>query len=309
MRAEPTPSNSSPAVSARRLVVAILLLAAIPAAAGGLLDRGLEHLGLSRLETANAAYLEKARQRTLSGFLLLSAIKSSLAMLEGSTVGIGFNLQVGDLVQSVYDYVDIAWKAVLAGGTALVILKLLLQVLDMLDHWILALLLATSLATLAIGWWLPYQDWLRRILRSAAFACGLLCLAFYLLVPATLAGAMAVSDSITRPMIESAYRELDQLKQDFASQGRDRFYDLQKQAPGQKEPGVWELKDHFLKLKQRLEDFANFIEVKARSLAALTFRLTAGYIFDCIVFPLTLFFCLWPLSRAAWRLILHNSEP
>ncbi len=293
----------------RRLLLVALLLAAIPAAAGGILDRGLEHLGLSRLATANALYLEKAQQRTLSGFLLLSAIKSSLAMLEGSTVGIGFSLQVGDLVQSVYDYVDIAWKAVLAGGTAIIILRLLLEAMALLDHWALALLLATGLALAAVRWWLPYRDWLRRGLRTACLACGLLCLGLYLVIPATLAGAMAVSDLITRPVIESAYQELDQLKQDLDVKGGDHWNQLPRRVPARQEPGFWDFKDRFLKLKQRLETFARLLEAKARSMAFLTFRLTAGYVFDCIVFPLAVMICLWPASKAAFHLLLRNWEP
>ena len=87
----------------------------------------------------NHRYLDESYDRALEGFLVLSAVKSGLAVIEGSEVGIGFSLEVGDLVQSVYDYVNIAWKTVLAGGTILLITRLALDGVTLVDHWVLAL--------------------------------------------------------------------------------------------------------------------------------------------------------------------------
>lgn len=54
-------------------------------------------------------------ERQSGSFLLVSTLKSSLAMIEGSDIGIGFRLEVGDLVQSTYDLVDFTWKILLYG--------------------------------------------------------------------------------------------------------------------------------------------------------------------------------------------------
>jgi hypothetical protein len=54
-------------------------------------------------------------QRQSVSFLLVSTLKSSLAMIEGSDIGIGFSLEVGDIVQSTYDLVDFTWKILLFG--------------------------------------------------------------------------------------------------------------------------------------------------------------------------------------------------
>lgn len=54
-------------------------------------------------------------ERQSASFLLVSTLKSSLAVIEGSDVGIGFRLEVGDLVQSTYDLVDFTWKMLLYG--------------------------------------------------------------------------------------------------------------------------------------------------------------------------------------------------
>lgn len=54
-------------------------------------------------------------ERQTASFLLVSTLKSSLAVIEGSDVGIGFRLEVGDLIQSTYDLVDFTWKMLLYG--------------------------------------------------------------------------------------------------------------------------------------------------------------------------------------------------
>ena len=54
-------------------------------------------------------------ERQSASFLLVSTLKSSLAMIEGSDIGIGFRLQVGDIIQSTYDLVDFTWKMLLYG--------------------------------------------------------------------------------------------------------------------------------------------------------------------------------------------------
>lgn len=54
-------------------------------------------------------------ERQTASFLLVSTLKSSLAMIEGSDVGFGLRIEVGDIVQSTYDLVDFTWKMLLYG--------------------------------------------------------------------------------------------------------------------------------------------------------------------------------------------------
>ena len=54
-------------------------------------------------------------ERESASLLMVSTLKSSLAMIEGSDVGIGLRVEVGDIVQSTYDLVDFTWKMLLYG--------------------------------------------------------------------------------------------------------------------------------------------------------------------------------------------------
>ena len=99
--------------------IAFLLFVGIIFAVTGHIDRFLGSFGLAKINQLNEHYLEESFDKAFRGFLVLSAIKSGVAVLEGSEVGLGFNLEVGDIVQSIFDYVDTAWKTTLAAATVL----------------------------------------------------------------------------------------------------------------------------------------------------------------------------------------------
>ena len=66
----------------------------------------------------------ETNQRT---FLIFSAIKATLAVIEGSTIGVGIQAEVGDLIQPVYDYVDYFWNIFLVSFVVMGFYKILLE--------------------------------------------------------------------------------------------------------------------------------------------------------------------------------------
>lgn len=268
----------------KRLIIVTGLLAAILLSATGLFDRALEAGGLKHLSRTNGRYLDNAFDKSLSGFLLLSSIKSGLAVVEGSEVGVGFSLQLGDVVQPVYDYVDIAWKAALAGGSIIVGMELALQGLDLLAHWVLTGVLLVLLLELLAGWYLPgwrrLQSGFKEMIRFGTSVT----LAFYLLLPLSVTAAAALSNIITRPVIEASHEELKQIDRQIRPQevNQEALADMAKE--GLSEPPS---------LKTRLNDTAagigmliTFLKIETEKVAAMSVKLIAAYIFDCILFPL-----------------------
>jgi len=71
--------------------------------------------------------IDETLERDTLTFLVITGIKTSLAMIEGSNVGVGFELQVGDVVQPAYDYVDFFWRAFLYAFMVLGFYQLLLE--------------------------------------------------------------------------------------------------------------------------------------------------------------------------------------
>ena len=70
------------------LVISLALVGGIILSATGHLGNAVNRFGLASISEANEAYLKDSFDKALQGFLALSAIKSSLAVLEGSEVGV-----------------------------------------------------------------------------------------------------------------------------------------------------------------------------------------------------------------------------
>jgi hypothetical protein len=267
----------------KRCSLVIALICAVGLTAIGLLDRGLDMCGLRYLSQANDRYLDAAFQKSLSGFLLLSSIKSGLAVVEGSEVGVGFSLELGDVVQPVYDYVDMAWKAALAGGSILVGMQLALKGLKLVDHWVLAGVLLLVLLQFIAIWWCPRWRRLRDGLRGAVRFGTSVTVALYLLLPLSVTAAAFLSDHITRPMLEASHEELKRIDAEIRPRHLDQEVLADMAKEGLSGPS----------LKTRLADTAagvkmliTFLKTRTETVAALAFRLIAAYIFDCILFPL-----------------------
>jgi len=103
--------NDERAATARR---AAAVGAVVLGAAAVLLPRWVAPwLGFELVLDAAGERVGASLERNSVSFLSLSGIKAVMASIEGSAVGVGFHLQIGDLIQPAYDYVDFVWHAFL----------------------------------------------------------------------------------------------------------------------------------------------------------------------------------------------------
>ena len=266
-------------------LVMLIAVGGIVLAGTGILDQALDRIGLGALQSVNQRYLEESYDRALDGFLVLSAIKSGLAVIEGSEVGIGFSFQVGDLVQSVYDYVHIAWKTVLAGGTILLITRMALESVALLDHFILALgFLALFLVAGAQGFF-PGRQGIATFFKSLTVACGCVAICLYLVLPLAVWGASGLSAVITKPLIEDSYETFSQVRRTFTQRSDADAGEALLSESTTTESAVG-LGQRYGGLKERLRELEAYLGSQAKILAGTTFQLIAGYLFDCVIFPL-----------------------
>ena len=267
----------------KQVIIVIALIAMVVLSATGLVDRALNRCGLERLSVANQGYLQSAFDKSLTGFLLLSSIKSGLAIVEGSGVGVGFNLEIGDVVQPVYDYVDIAWKAALAGGTIIVGMQLALKALGLADHWVLSVLMLVLAAQVLSRWLLPKCPGLDRALKEAVRLAATLCLTVYLLLPLSVTAASILSLHITKPMIEASHDQLMEIRDSISPQHINR--EIMSELTTDSLSGA-NLKTRLAAAKIGVQKMLAFLRTETDRIAALTIKLIAAYLFDCIVFPL-----------------------
>jgi hypothetical protein len=289
-----------------RVILMVLLAAGTLAAAAGVVDPAIERIGLGKVMQANRRYLDNSMDKAVTGFLILSGIKSGLAVIEGSEVGIGFNLEIGDIVQSVYDYVDIAWKAALAGGTVVLMTRLALQAAEMIDNWCLALTFAAALLTVAISWLPPGRRRFGGLFREGLFFLAVATLVFYLVFPLSITGAALLSEKISGPLILESNRSFDSLREEFSPENLNRRFFPE---TGQDDEGwVSQLLsgEKLKRLKEHLRQQAAYFKEKSKDVALWTLQLIAGYLFDSIVFPATFFILLFVIVKGALRYFFED---
>ena len=279
----------------KSLMLVLILIAGV-LAAGGYSDHLVNGVGMGRVSNANLAYLEDAFDRSLAGFLVLSGIKSGLAVIEGSEVGIGFNLEIGDIVQAVYDYVDVAWKTALAGGTILLITRLCLEAVALIDHWCLSAMLVSVGVFLVFLWFLSGHHRMIRIARETTVFLFALTLILYIILPISITGASFLSKKITQPMIEETQTGFEEIHEEFSPGSLNKGLFAEGVKEGSLFPG-FDFKAKYESTRERIQYIGAFFKEKSRHMAVLTLKLVAGYVFDCIIFPLTFFVVLYLFTK------------
>ncbi|WP_309399393.1 hypothetical protein [Cerasicoccus maritimus] len=271
-----------------RLAIIALLLTLFALVVRGPLDSWINDRALGQLDYANQQYFDESFDNASRLFLILTAVKSVLAVVEGSEMGVGFGLQVGDIVQGVYDYVDFAWQIVLWATMIIVMTRMLLEVAQYLDQWLLAFALASMLMYVTAAWFLPRRRAIARVLRDATFFSTILAVAMYAIVPLSVWGGSALSRQITQSQLIEAEGNLALLNAEL-----DQRYEAIEQADG--------IITKATKIKEATGALTAYLAEHTKQLFWDVITVSAAYLFDTIIFPLGLFFGLFWLTRLIGR--------
>lgn len=256
--------------------------------ATGLLHKGLHGVGLRKLAFQNDRYLDQAFDKSLVLFGVLTGFKAGLAVIEGSQIGVGMGIELGDVVQAVYDVVNTAWYTVLAGMVILFGTRYLLQASELVAPWFLTFALSFLFLDSIFRWKLSKAFFLRAMLRELTWIGFFCTLMVYLGLPLSVAGGRWLSKKITQPSIEEAEKGISQVKKDFD------------ECVQEKKSGFW----HPLEtLKFQWERIKVLISQTSKKLTVWILKLIAGYVFDCVVFPLLFFMAFLGLFRWGIRSI------
>lgn len=283
-----------------------ILIALIVLSCTGIIDRGLQKAGLGALARSNDAYLDAAFNKALAGFLILSGIKSGLAVVEGSEVGVGFSLELGDAVQPLYDYVDFAWRAAMAGGSIIVMMQLALGGVAMVDHWVLALVLTVFLAGHLIQWARPKSTGLYNVIRAFGRWGLTFCIILYLVLPLAVTMAAHLSKRLTAPMIETSHARLKDLGDTLSPEVLNKrfFGDLATSGLA-----TLDVRAKLNTMGRGVKELMAYLKAEGEQMAALTLKLIAAYLFDCILFPLFFGIILMTLLKSGVGQLFELSRP
>ena len=228
----------------------------------------------SEISVYNGLYLDDALKRSLKIFASLSALKVGLSIVEGSEIGVGFGLQVGDVVQSTYDFVHITWFVVLVGCVALIGTKYLLQLVGVLGcfGFILSVLLITIAVFIKKKY--PERKFFHKISRDISLIVSILTISLYIILPLSVLTGSWLSGNITRPVLVKSETCLSNIQKDmFPDQPNDK----------KNISSLWS------GAKDKINKIADYLKSKKDEFSLLGFQLISIYIFDCLLFPLLIF--------------------
>lgn len=281
----------------RKSLIGATLLVLAYVSAGGHVETAFGKLGAGRISEYNDTYLKTSFDTSMKGFLILSGIKSGLAIIEGSEVGVGFNLELGDVVQSVYDYVDVAWRTALTGGTILLLSQLILQVVGLINHWCLGILFLLLFILYLLNLFSKAQSGLFLLIKNMTAFLIILTVALYCLLPVSIRGAAWLSSHITNPLIDEAHEGFSSVKKEMSPEAlSDKFFSDDTPADGS-----WfsklNINKHYETAKKQFAELGFYLKHQVENIAVWTIKLIAGYLFDCLIFPVTFFLLLYIFTK------------
>lgn len=308
------------------LLTVLLLLSLIPFSGSTLLEAGIGKAGVDQVNSSARTYIETQREQAMKGFLVLSALKVGLAVLRSSEVGLVLNVRIGDLAVAVYDYVNFAWKVLLAAVAWFYLADFFLDLSGRLDIWFLwgALLCFSVLCWMAF--FKSNIGTMKVLLKRTGAVAAVLCFILYLALPLCLVGAGWVSANITGAAIEDANTFMEDLRDDMPSLlgngNEESSSPATVRTPSVTVPFPYDGKDpsqvvienggdesRFSRMAaslvpvEKVREFGKYLERKSKELASIVLRQTAAYLFNIVVLPLLMVFILYVGGRFAVSLV------
>lgn len=223
-------------------------------------------------------YVEQSQDKALTAFITISVVKGIVAVVEGSDV---VGIEVGDIVQPLYDAIDITWKVLAASLATLYALEVLLILCGTIGRFFLSALFVILLALQFTG-----GDMLRR----AAFSVGILAFFFFAAIPLTLVVAGYISEGYSK----NVRLEFDSRMEEFRLEFQERVEEMQN--GNMIEFGSWTDPNisfpKFEVVKTILIDMKGLVE----KLPELLFRTGVTWFLDVAVIPMGLLFILYKLA-------------
>ena len=260
-------------------MITIILIIAIICSGLDYTSKGLEFIHNKFQIKSNQTYVDESLQKSLVTFGVISAIKIGLAIIEGSELGVGLGIEAGDIVQSTYDYVNFAWKAVLLSCAVLLCTKYILLTISYIDQWLIALTLFSVLILLISRWLFVRKRFLIHLLKDISNYLIFISLAVLIIIPASISGGRFLSSKITEPSVEEAEKNLSVFRKAY-------FPDIKEE-----NKSIW---SEVKRIKTRISQVINFLTNKTSEFILWLLKIVAAYFFDTIIFPLLmLLFLIW----------------
>ena len=271
------------------IILKVLIILGIIFCIFGVMNVIFENTIFNLLKNLTKPYLDKTYDESKKLFLVLSLIKGTTDVIEGSTVNVsmilGMEIEVGDIVQPIYDIINILWKISLAST---VILKLESLYFEIFKVKIANLLIFISLVSL-----LPYtfiKNKVTSIFKSISKYSFFILVFIYLVLP----GSLLINSYISRyfeeeykkPAIEKLDRSLDKL-----NEVKDRLFTFEQSK------SIFDVPGQINSTKEKVEDFNKEIVSVSKSLSENTPLIIGIMLLTTIILPILIILFLYKVTR------------
>ena len=271
-------------------IIKIAIIVGILLCIFGLMNKIFEFTIFNFFKNMTKPYLERAYEESKKLFITLSLLKGTTDVIEGSTVNVnvilGMNIQIGDLVQPIYDIIDILWKISLA---SVVVLKL-----ETIYYEIFKVKLASILIFISLVTYFPYtfyQNTVTEIFTKIS-KYSLLALAFvYVLLPGTILVSSAVSDYFEKEYKEPAIVRLNESVNKLNKVKDDLFVMEQSKS-------IFNIPGQIESTKNKFSNLGNEISNVSKDLSDYTPVIIGITLLSYIIMPLLLLIFLYKMTKS-----------
>ena len=243
---------------------------------------------IAPLTKHNQTYLDTSITDTVHLMIPVGVAKAAADAIEGSTINIeagavfakaGMNIEAGDTMQPMLDYINIAWRLLLISLIYLVTAKSILAGSGAIALPLLVVALCALLANSLIALFLYREHAIRQVLQRIGSLFLLCSLLFLLIIPLTVTGTVYLARHTTDPLREDVRTSFDKIGTVFSL---DKFHEAE------------DLKDKAIALKDKIVELGKYAKDSISDVAIAVCKLVAVKLLNGIVFPLASFaFLVW----------------
>ena len=271
-------------------IIRIIVIVGILLCILGIMNKIFEFTIFNFFKNMTKPYLERAYEESKKLFITLFFLKGTTDVIEGSTVNVnvilGMNIQIGDLVQPIYDIIDILWKISLA---SVVVLKL-----ETIYYEIFKMKLASILIFISLVTYLPYtfsKNMVTEALKKIS-KYTLLGLTFiYILLPGTILLSSAMSDYFEKEYKEPAVVRLNQ-SLDKLNKVKDDLFVMEQSK------NIFNIPGQIESTKNKFSNLGQEISNVSKDLADFTPVIIGITLLSYIIMPLLLLIFLYKLTKS-----------
>ncbi len=237
-------------------------------------------------------YTQQVYDNNKDLFIVLSVLKAGLSVIEGSSVGVGFELELGDIIQPVYDAINILWYVTFINTVGSKLYEIFFMLLSFkLANYLLLFSLGSQFVNLVLS---------KRfaIFSKLSYGSFMMFITIYIVVPISMWGAFTLTGTINDTFIVNNQEEISAQVEDL-SEAKDETLKFENKSLLKANDNAKEFQKDLKTLGEESEETLEVIASKAPEMIAAT-------IFTMMILPVLLFYVIFKFMSIVIRVAIEK---